>query len=67
MMSNLFPQDERILLYQAGYSVSQVAAITNYSKSGVYYWLKANQIEMRPPGYSRDNDESDHNGTKPST
>lgn len=45
--------DQRIDMYEAGHSLSQIAAETNYSKSGVYYWLKANHIEMRPPGYSR--------------
>jgi transposase len=46
--------DLRIDLYESGHSLSQIAAITNYSKSGVYYWLKANEIEMRSPGHSRE-------------
>ena len=43
--------DPRIDLYESGYSVSQIAAMTNYSKSGVYSWLRAHDVEMRPRGY----------------
>jgi predicted DNA-binding protein YlxM (UPF0122 family) len=51
--------DPRIDLYESGYSLSEVAAATNYSKSGVYYWLKANHIELRSPGYSREINNTD--------
>ena len=46
--------DPCIDLYESGYFLTQVAAMTNYSRSGVYYWLKANHIEMRPPGYQHE-------------
>lgn len=43
--------DQRIGLYQAGYSIEEVADITNYSSSGVREHLVAKGVEMRPPGY----------------
>jgi predicted DNA-binding protein YlxM (UPF0122 family) len=46
--------DKRIAFYQAGYSLREVAAMTNYSKSAVHYHLKANGIELRPPGKNRE-------------
>lgn len=49
-----YENDIRIELYEAGYSVKQVAEMTNYSKSAVYACLRRNDVEMRPPGWNPD-------------
>ena len=59
--------DQRIDMYLAGHSLSQIAAETNYSKSGVYYWLKANHIEMRSPGNSKEDTHTDESNQQEAT
>lgn len=44
------PKDRRTQLYEEGYSIAQIAEMTNYSSGGVYWHLKHSDVEMRPPG-----------------
>jgi DNA-directed RNA polymerase specialized sigma24 family protein len=47
------PKDRRIQLYEEGFSIAEIAEMTNYSLGGVYWRLKNSEVQMRPPGRPR--------------